>query len=258
MGSEDSVSRAERQVCHAGRPVTKVRPRPVPAGRTGSLRCGAMAARSDRRDFTQAPLRGRVEAFLLSVGAPADEKLMGDRKRATIGTLTGTVVEFGPGPGGNMGYYGPDVHLIAVEPNPAMHDRLREAADRHGVDMEIRTQHGEDLDLPDGSADAVVGTLLLCGVDDPAMVVEQIKRVLRPGGTYVFFEHVVAEPGSGTRRLQRVVAGPHRWLFNGCELDRDTGALLRDAGFSDIDIERIDAGPGAVWTRPRIFGRAIR
>lgn len=208
------------------------------------------------RDFSRAPLRSRLEAWALAMGTEADHRVVGADKQRLIGGLHGTVVEIGPGPGTNMRYYAPDVRLVAVEPNPAMHDRLRAAAAAHGVTMELHPGHGERLDLPDGCADGVVGTLVLCGVDDPAAVVAQIRRVLRPGGTYVFYEHVVAPEGSLTRLAQRLVKRPHRWLVNGCEVDRDTGSLLRAAGFAELEVDEVDAGWPAAWTRTRIIGSA--
>ncbi|CAN5480271.1 class I SAM-dependent methyltransferase [soil metagenome] len=209
-----------------------------------------------RRDFASAPVRGRLEAWGLRVAATADHALVGDRKQAVIGAMSGTVVELGPGPGVNMRYYAPGTRVIAVEPNPAMHRGLRAAAMTHGQEVDVRMVHGEDLDLADSSVDGVVGTLVLCGVDDPAAVLATVRRVLRPGGTYFFYEHVAGAPGSGTRLAQRVAKRPQRWLLNGCEVDRDTGSLLAGAGFAEVAVESVDAGLQAVWTRTRIIGTA--
>ncbi len=63
--------------------------------------------------------------------------------------MAGTVVELGPGTGVNMRYYAPGVKVIAIEPNPVMHDPLRAKADEHGVDLEIRTLRGESIDVDD-------------------------------------------------------------------------------------------------------------
>ena len=207
-----------------------------------------------RRDFSRARIRTRIEAAILrhSPEHPAVEA----RKREVIGAMRGTVVELGPGPGTNMPYYADDVQLVAVEPNPGMHPHLREAAAAHDVDIDIRTIHGEDVAVEDHSADAVVGTLLLCGVDDPDQVLAQVRRILRPGGTYFFFEHVVGPPGSLLRGVQKVVKAPHRWFANGCEVDRDTATTLRRAGFADLDLAELDGGLGMGWTRAWILGTA--
>ncbi len=136
--------------------------------------------------------------------------------------------------------------------------RLRAAAERHGVDYEIRTLRGEGIDVDDESADGVVSTLVLCGVDDPAQVVAEVQRVLKPGGTFFFLEHVIAPERTITRRLQRLLKRPNRWMFNGCEVDRDTTTLLEQAGFTDITIEAVDTGRKGLHVRHQIVGSGTR
>lgn len=209
-------------------------------------------------DFTKARRRSRFEAWLLDSSATQVHRQHGRRKAEVLGALTGRVVEIGPGTGANMRYYGPAVRVIGIEPNPGMHPRLREEAALHGVELEIRTVRGERIDVDDATADAVVGTLVLCGVDDAHQVISEVKRVLRPGGTFFFLEHVVAPPGTMTRRVQALLKRPHRWVFNGCEVDRDTATALAAAGFSEIEIDRIDTGPSGVYVRHHIIGTATR
>jgi SAM-dependent methyltransferase len=209
-------------------------------------------------DFDRARRRSRLEARLLDAVAGRVHLQHGHRKSDVISGLTGTIVEIGPGTGVNMRYYAPGVHVIGVEPNPAMHERLADQARRHGVDLEIRTVRGERIDVPDGSADAVVGTLVLCGVDDPHQVVSEVHRVLKPGGTFFFLEHVAAPHASLTRRIQALVKRPHRWLFNGCEVDRDTAAVLTEAGFSHVEIDAVDTGATGLYARHQIIGTAVR
>jgi ubiquinone/menaquinone biosynthesis C-methylase UbiE len=185
-------------------------------------------------------------------------KLYGERKAAVIGAMSGVIVELGPGTGVNMRYYQPGVHVIAIEPNPHMHDRLRAQAAQHAVDLEIRTLVGEALDVPDASASGVVGTLVLCGVDDQHKVLAEVRRVLEPGGAYFFVEHVVAPAGSFNRRVQRLVKRPHRYLANGCEVDRDTSAAIHAAGFTKVELTQTDTVPANLYARHQIHGTATR
>ena len=209
-------------------------------------------------DFERARIRSRIEARLLDAGAKQTHARHGKRKQAVIGAMTGTIVEIGAGTGANMRYYADGVRVIAIEPNPAMHPRLRAHAEQHGVDLDIRTLRGEGIDVADAHADAVVGTLVLCGVDDPRQVLSEVHRVLKPGGTYFFHEHVVAPTGTWTRRVQRVLKRPHRWMFNGCEVDRDTARVLSAAGFDSIDVEEVDVGSDGLYFRHQIIGTATR
>ncbi len=210
------------------------------------------------QDFDKRRLRSRFEARLLDASAGATHQRYGGRKAEVIGGMRGTVVELGPGTGVNMRYYSPGTKVIGIEPNPEMHGRLRVHAAQHGVDLEIRTLRGEAVDVADESVDGVVGTLVLCGVDDPHRVVAEVHRVLRPGGTYFFIEHVIAPERTATWHAQRLMRRPNRWLFNGCEPTRDTAAVLRAAGFRELELVEVDEGPRGVYVRHRIVGIATK
>ncbi len=207
-------------------------------------------------DLTKQKWRSKFEAKLLDSSAADSHVAWGERKTATIGAMRGTVVELGPGTGVNMRYYAPGVHVIAIEPNPVMHPYLQAKADEHGVDLEIRQLDGAAIDVGDGAADGVVGTLLLCGVDDAEQVVREAHRVLKPGGQYFFIEHVESPSGSRTRRVQRFLRRPHRWMFNGCDVMRDTASTLRSGPFVEVEIEAVDRGRSALWVRHQIIGVA--
>ncbi|MEE8601632.1 class I SAM-dependent methyltransferase [Euzebya tangerina] len=201
-------------------------------------------------------LRSRFEARTLDLIDPAVHRLHGEAKQAAIGAMTGTVVDVGAGTGANLRYYPAGTTVIAVEPNPVMHDRLRQKAEKHGVDLQIRTVAGERMGLEDDEADHAVGTLVLCGVGDPASVVGEIQRVVKPGGTFFFLEHVVATT-PGVRLLQRVTRPAQKWIANGCDVMRDTGQLLTSAGFAELDLTTIDEGWTSFNTRIMIRGTAV-
>ncbi len=216
------------------------------------------APRTTPEQLGKARVRSWVEGKILDGDAARVHEKHGARKSSVIGAMTGTVVEIGPGTGANMRYYAPGASVIAIEPNRNMHGPLRAAAAEHDVDLEIRTVQGERIDVDDATADGVVGTLVLCGVDDPAAVVREVHRILKPGGSYFFLEHVAAEPGTGVRRVQDLVHRPHRWLANGCETNRDTASVIDAAGFASVDHETIDEGRAAAYTRIRLVGTATK
>ena len=147
------------------------------------------------------------------------------------------MVELGPGVGANLRYLPAGTRLIAVEPNPAMHPRLRARAARAQVDLELHDTVAERLDLPDASVDAVISSLVLCTVTDPAGVVSEVHRILRPGGRFAFLEHVAAAEGTALRRLQRAVRRPWSWTFEGCSCERDLGTVIEAAGFAPAAID---------------------
>lgn len=198
----------------------------------------------------------RLFAWALAHAGDADRRLYGARKRALFAKLTGTVVEIGAGAGPNAEYFSTGVRWIAVEPNVHFHPRLREKAAQHGLALEIVGGTAERLPLEDASADAVVSTLVLCSVRDPAAALAEARRVLKPGGRFFFVEHVAAPEGTPLRRLQRALRHPWGWLADGCRPDRETARLIERAGFGDVRVEHFDAPLGLV--RPHVSGVAVR
>jgi SAM-dependent methyltransferase len=188
-------------------------------------------------DFPAHAVRGPFNATFFWLAGGLLDLLLRPHKRRVLVDLPDTVVELGSGVGANLRYLSPGSTLIAVEPNPAMHRRLRIAAERHDVRLDVRPVSAEDTDLPDASADVVISSLVLCSVADPARVLAEVRRVLRPGGRFVFVEHVAAPAGTALRRLQRWVRRPWAWCFEGCSCERDLASLIRSAGFSTVDVE---------------------
>ena len=175
------------------------------------------------------------------------DALLADRKRDLLGSLDGTIVEIGPGTGTNFRYYRRNVRWIGVEPNPHMHPYLRRAGNAAGIDVDVRQNHVEKMDLADGTADVVVATAVLCSVHDQAKALREIRRVLKPGGQLVFLEHVGAGRATALRRVQRLVRPVWGYMADGCDPARDTGEAIVEAGFKPIQFEsfRLPLGPMA-------------
>ncbi|CAM9418232.1 unnamed protein product, partial [Ectocarpus sp. 4 AP-2014] len=91
----------------------------------------------------------------------------------------------------------------------------------------------EELPFESGSFDAVVSTLVFCSVRDPAAALREVSRVLRPGGKFLFVEHVHARDEGlsilGLRQQQELLDPLQQLLADGCHLTRETGQLIRDS-----------------------------
>jgi ubiquinone/menaquinone biosynthesis C-methylase UbiE len=204
----------------------------------------------------QGGLRKRVFAWALAKGNARYERAMADRKRTLLGSLTGTVVEIGPGAGANLVHYAPGVQWIGIEPSPYMQEYLRKEAEARGLQGELRTGTAERLGMPNASVDAVVSTLVLCSVPSVAAVLKEILRVLKPGGRFVFIEHVAAPRGTLLRFLQRVWRPFSIYFADGCRPDQETGEAIEAAGFSEVKLERFRA---PLWpVSPHVAGMATR
>ena len=175
-------------------------------------------------------------------------------RRRTAGCVWGDVLEIGAGTGANLPYYPDDARVTFLEPDRHMVKRLRRKTSSLGRHAVIVQQFGESLPFADASFDTAVTTLVLCMVRDPDAVVREVRRVLRPGGAYFFFEHVVS-PHSRGRWLQNKLNPVWKCVTTGCNLNRDLAASIQRAGFSDVEIEAFDHGGGGPL--PKSTGTAL-
>lgn len=207
------------------------------AGTAGSPHGGASAGAAPRTFHNGA--RGRFNAWFFTAFDRYINIITGTHKRRAFADLRrGVIVELGPGVGANFSFIPRGSRVLAVEPNEAMHPRLAVRAIGKGVDLELVKAPAEALPIPDSSVDEVICSLVLCTVDDPARTLAEVLRVLRPGGSFRFVEHVAAHPASPRRWIQTTIAKPWSWVFEGCSLCRDTGRLIEQAGFARTEINR--------------------
>ena len=172
----------------------------------------------------------------------------------------GDVLEIGAGTGINVALYpkAPQVSsLTLAEPDVHMRKRAEARAQAIGrsgvrfVDAAI-----EDLPFADASFDVVVATLLLCSVRQPVDALRSVKRLLRPGGSYLFLEHVAAEENPGRLKWQRRIEPFWRLAADNCHLTRDTLANMKSAGFTVETVTRASMRKALPFLRPTIRGIA--
>ena len=161
---------------------------------------------------------------------------LGELKQALLGNLQDGVLEIGPGAGANLAYYSNQIHWIGIEPNPYMHSYLEKEAEQQGLsNIELFQGTAEDLPVEDNSIDTVVSTHVLCSVTDIFRSLKEIKRILKPGGNFIFIEHVAGECGSWTRKAQDAIDPVWKTLFDNCHLNRETWKILEQIGLETID-----------------------
>jgi ubiquinone/menaquinone biosynthesis C-methylase UbiE len=199
------------------------------------------------------PFFARLYAHVLEPLAARD----GNRPRLLAG-LHGKVVEIGCGAGVNFARYPLTVSkVIAVEPEPYLRERARQAAASAPVVVEVVGGQADGVPVEDESADAVVSSFVLCSVPDQASALAEMRRVLRPGGELRFYEHVAARNPLGLA-LQRA-ADATFWprAFGNCHTTRDTQTAIEQAGFTVEQSSRLRF-PDVEPPLPHILGVARR
>jgi SAM-dependent methyltransferase len=151
-------------------------------------------------------------------------------RREVLDGVSGRVLEVGAGTGTNFALYPDSVkEVVALEPERRLAPIARQAALSAPVPVTVSDSTIESLDAGE-PFDAVVCSLVLCSVDQPEAVLQQIFSILRPGGELRYLEHIASAGARG--RLQRV-ADATVWprLFGNCHTHRDTERAIGDAGF---------------------------
>jgi ubiquinone/menaquinone biosynthesis C-methylase UbiE len=184
-----------------------------------------------------------------------------ETRRRLIADAAGDTVEVGAGSGINLPHYTDRVtELTITEPSPYMLAHLRDALD--GDPPAARSHRlvpasAQSLPFADASFDTAVCTFMMCSVSDPSEVLDEIARVLKPGGRLLFLEHVRAEEGTTLGRFQDLIELPHRYLAAGCYPNRRTARLIEQ---SRLEIEWLEHGeqPRSLPSvRPTIMGAAV-
>jgi len=159
------------------------------------------------------------------------------RRRVCSG-LRGEVLEIGFGTGHNLPYLPAEVtRLLAVEPSARSVALARQRIDATPVDVEIVGLDGQRLPAPDCSVDAVLCTWSLCTIPDPVAAVTEVRRVLRPGGTFHFIEHGAA-PDESVRRWQDRLNGIEQRIAGGCNLNRDIAGIVEAGAMTITKLDR--------------------
>ena len=178
----------------------------------------------------------RLQAALYDPMMRAAERgFLGKLRDDLIGRARGRTLEVGAGTGANVAHYRDVECVVLSEPEPAMVRYLRAKLSTAAVPVEVEEASAEALPFPDDSFDTVVSTLVMCTVPDPAHALREVRRVLRPGGEYLFLEHGGSDD-EGLARWQRRLDPVWKHLAGGCHLSRHVPRLIADAGFAITEI----------------------
>jgi ubiquinone/menaquinone biosynthesis C-methylase UbiE len=191
------------------------------------------------------------------VMGPVEKKGLRDRRAALIARAQGATLELGAGTGLNLEFYPASqvTELTLTEPGEHMVRRLRERVDASPYDARVVQAPAEHVPFDDESFDTVIATLVLCTAPDPVAAIAETARVLRPGGRFLFLEHVRSDSPK-TSRWQDRLAPTWRFLGDGCNLNRDTESTLRS---SPLEVEELEHGEmvgSPPFIRPLISGVA--
>lgn len=198
------------------------------------------------------PLFSKCFNWLASKGPT--RRYMEPFRREAVEQARGVVLEVGAGSGLNFALYPPGQveRVEAVEPDATMRRYAEPRRAAAPVPITLTAAPAEALPFADATFDSAVATLVFCSVSDPLRSLGEIRRVLKPGGTLLLFEHVRAE-GAIAARMQDMLTPFTKRVAGGCHWNRDTAGAVAEAGFQVTSLRRVSDG-----LQPEIILRATR
>lgn len=157
-------------------------------------------------------------------------------RRRTLARAQGRVLEIGCGSGLNLLLYPAGVtSLIGIDPAQRLLEMARRTAANSHLQVTLLKASAEALPVEDRSVDTVVSTWTLCSIPDVRRAWQEVRRVLKPGGCFLFVEHGLA-PEPGVRKWQQRLTPCWKALGGGCHLNRAVDDLIWDGGFEIVSL----------------------
>lgn len=164
---------------------------------------------------------------------------MAKYRQLLLKDVEGEVLEIGFGTGLNLAYYPHHIDKITtIDANPGMNKLAEKRIQASEISVENRVLNGESLPMASGSFDCVVSTWTLCSIAQVNQALEEIHRVLKPGGKFFFIEHGLSDDPK-IQTWQNRLNPIQKIIGDGCNLNRNIQALVEQQ-FESVTLERFD------------------
>ncbi|MEW6491396.1 MAG: class I SAM-dependent methyltransferase [Cyanobacteriota bacterium] len=154
--------------------------------------------------------------------------ILSEYRQEVLSEVSGEVLEIGFGTGLNLPHYPEQTQKITtIDVNPGMNSLAQERIEASSIQVDNKVLNGERLPMAENSFDSVVSTWTLCSIANLDQALQEIHRVLKPGGKFFFIEHGLSdEPNiqvwqNRLNPLQKVIA-------DGCHLNRNIEQLIKN------------------------------
>lgn len=150
------------------------------------------------------------------------------RKSLWTQVPNGRVLEVGFGTGKNLPYHAAGMDVVGIDLSNAMLERARQRAAELNRSVDLYQMDVQQLDLADQSFDAAVATFVFCSVPNAVQGLQELRRVVKPGGVILLLEHVRIDQPKIVGRLMDLL-DPFVVRFMGSHINRRTEENVRRA-----------------------------
>ena len=120
----------------------------------------------------------------------AEDRRLGPHKQRLFANIRGATLMVGAGTGNDFKFFPPGMHVVAIDISPKMLERAARKTASYPGSIELREMDVCDLEVPDATFDTVATACTFCSVPKPVLGLRELRRVLKPGGQLLMFEHV--------------------------------------------------------------------
>ena len=162
------------------------------------------------------------------------------QRKKVVPLAKGVVLEVGIGSGLNIPFYNKNniKKIIGLDPSEELNVLAKKVADDNGIQIDFLINGAEDIDLPDNSVDTILITYTLCTIPNLNKSMSEMKRVLKPGGKFIFCEHGIA-PDINVIKWQRRINPIWGIFFGGCNINRNIPKIISESGFNISNLNQM-------------------
>jgi len=162
------------------------------------------------------------------------------QRKKVIPDATGNVLEIGIGPGSNLKHYNNTkvTSILGIDPSKELNQIAKKRAEKNNLNIKFLIESASNLSVESKSIDTVVSTYALCSIPEPEKTLQEIVRVLKDDGIFIFSEHGLS-PDKSVSFIQNITDSFYPKIAGGCHTNRNIENLISDNGFEFIELNNI-------------------
>ena len=162
------------------------------------------------------------------------------QRKKVIPDATGKVLEIGIGPGSNLKHYDNTkvTSILGIDPSKELNQIAKKRAEKNNLNIKFLIESASNLSVESKSIDTVVSTYALCSIPEPEKTLQEIVRVLKDDGIFIFSEHGLS-PDKSVSFIQNITDSFYPKIAGGCHTNRNIENLISDNGFEFIELNNL-------------------